>query len=346
MTIIYFILILGTTIFVHELGHFIFAKRAGVYIYEFALGMGPRLLKFKRKNDETIYSLRLFPLGGFVSMAGEDIEVDEAVPKGRSFQDKKWYQRCLIVVAGVLFNFIFAFLLLFTTSMIYGSDEVRPYLGTVEAKYPAKEAGLEQGDLLLEVDGKKVSSWDEVVILFEQLKNKKQMDFKVEKKNGDIETVTVKSIETKQNGQTRNTYGLVRSNERHHGVVASFQYACLKFKTLIKTMFMVIGGLLTGSISTSSLAGPVGVYSVVGTSAAAGFSSILYLLAFLSINVGFVNLIPFPAFDGGRLLFLIIEKIKGSPVDPKIENTIHSIGFILLMGLMLYVTFNDIMRLF
>lgn len=345
MTLVYFILILGVTIFVHELGHFIFAKRAGIYVYEFAIGMGPKLYSFKRKNDETTYSIRMIPLGGFVQMAGEEIEVDKNIPEDKRMQSKTWFQRFLTIVAGCVFNFILAFILLFLIGLFYGSPELKPYIGEALDDYPAAEAGLQKGDLILSINGDNMKTSDEVFMKLELVKKGSELKFEVKKSNGDIEIYNILPKKEIVDDVTIYKYGMSFTDEVHHGFVSAIEFAIVKFAAIFKTMYQVIGNLITGNLGLNNLAGPVGIYNIVGEEASAGFENVIYLIAFLSINIGFVNFLPFPAFDGGRLLFLIIEKIKGSKVNPKVENIIHAIGFALLILLMIIITIQDISRL-
>ncbi|MEG0026457.1 MAG: RIP metalloprotease RseP [Bacilli bacterium] len=331
MTLIYFILILGITIFIHEFGHFLFAKKAGIHCYEFSLGMGPKIFKFNRKNDETDYCIRLFPIGGFVSMAGEQVEVDKNVPPEKQMVNKKWGQRFITVIAGVMFNFIFAIILLFVIGLINGVPNSKPYIGKVVEDSPSFTAGLRTGDLVTAVNGKKVLSVDNFLL-----------QVQINKSHKLILTVGDKDIVIKKNNDH---YGFSMDQSKEHGFIAAIKYAFLKFASLITQMVLIICYLVTGVLSLNNLAGPVGIYTIVGQSAEAGFINLVYLTALLSINVGFLNLLPIPAFDGGRLLFLLIEKIKGRPINPKVENIIHSIGFIILMMLMIAVTYNDIVRL-
>lgn len=336
MTLIYFILILGVTIFIHELGHFLFAKKAKIHCYEFSLGMGPRLFKFNRKNDETDYCIRLFPIGGYVSMAGEQIEVDQDVPKENQMLNKPWHSRFLTIIAGVIFNFILAIILLFVVGLINGVPTNKPLIGQVLSDSSAYEAGLQKGSLITEINGKKVGSIDHFLLEM-QVNMGKTLSLTTDQGK------TIKINPDKKGDKY--IYGFAMDNSKEHGVIASIKYAFTKFWGLIVQMTLIIGYLITGTLSLNNLAGPVGIYSIVGQSAQAGLINLVYLTALLSINVGFLNFLPIPAFDGGRLLFLVIEKIKGSPVNPKIENIIHSIGFILLMILMIAVTYNDIIRL-
>ena len=340
ITLIAFIFILGVTVTIHEFGHFLFAKKAGIYVYEFSIGMGPRLFKFNRKNDETDYSIRLLPIGGYVQMAGEDIEVDKNIPKDKQLQSKTWLQRFLTMVAGVMFNFLLAIVVLFIVALINGV--------TLDATKISKSSikGLKVGDRIVSVDGKFVNNYDKLALELSVAGNHK-FDMKVKHSDNTYSTVTVKpkAVYTKNNKLKGYTYGFEITGKYEHSFLSSIKYAFTKFFSIVEQMFFTVWYLITGKISLKLLSGPVGIFSIVGTAAKTGFVSVLSLLALISVNVGFINLLPIPAFDGGHILFLIIEKIKGSKVNPKVENTIHTIFFILLMALMLYITFNDILRL-
>lgn len=345
MTLVIFILVLGVIIFVHELGHFLFAKLMGVYVYEFSLGMGPKLLS--KKGKETEYCWRLIPIGGFCSMAGEEVdEEDIKVPKKRRLQAKKPWQRFLIMFFGPGFNFIFAILTLFFVALIWGSSSYEPIVSSVEKDYPAYAVGMSKCDEILEINNKKVKTLDDVSIYLTVANHTKNTIIKVEKSNGNVVTYKIKPKKVKSKDTTSYRYGIGLQSTKKTGFVNSVKYTVVKTGSLFKQMFITIESLFTGGVSVNQLSGPVGIYTIVGQQAKAGFSSILYLMAFLSINVGFLNLLPLPAFDGGHILFIIIEKIKGSPVDSKTENTIHTVGLFLLMLLMVYITFNDILRLF
>lgn len=346
MTLIYFILILGAVVFVHELGHFLFARLAKVHVYEFAIGMGKKIFSYKKKGGVTEYSIRMIPLGGFCQIAGENGDFEEEeIPSDRKMCNKSFIQRFMILFFGAGFNFIFAFILLFLIGLCYGSISSDPIIGGVSEQYPAYEAGLSEGDKILALNGVKVSTWDDV--LWELDLNKdKSVIFKVEKENGQVKEIAVTPQKVEQDDVTDYVYGISRSTTKERGFIVSLKYAVTKTQSLFKMMFNTVKSLFTGGVSVNDLSGPVGIYNIVGTQAKAGLESIIYLVAFLSINVGFINLIPLPAFDGGRILFLIIEKIIGKPINPKVEGMIHTIGFFLLIILMIYVTFNDILRLF
>lgn len=340
MTLIYFILILGIVVFIHEFGHFLFAKKAGIYVYEFSIGMGPRIFKFRRKNDETEYSIRILPIGGFVQMAGEEVEVDEKIPENKRLQSKTWMQRFLTMIAGVMFNFILGIVILIIIYLINGVP--------VNNMKIAKSSidGLNKGDTIIKVNDKKVSNYDMLTLQL-QVVDKEEFNLTVKDVNGKTKTVSTK-MQSKENkdGEKTYYYDFELDGTRQKGFLISILYAFKKFISTLQQMIFIIFYLIIGNLSLGALSGPVGIYNAVGIYAKMGFSSLLSILCLITINVGFINLLPLPAFDGGRILFLIIEKIKGSPVNPKVENIFHSIGFILLMILMIFITYNDIMRLF
>ena len=419
MTVIYFILILGITVFIHELGHFLFAKKYGVHVYEFSLGMGPRLFKFNRKNDETDYCIRLFPIGGFVQMAGEEVEVDEKIPQEKRLQAKTAFQRFMIMVAGVMMNFLLAFVLLFfiglfnTVSLnnvyVSGSavnnlkdgDKIVEVNGHFVNNYDKlaleltiagnkefdvvvkdkdgnkkeatvspiaigksnliyqKDYGFEvsdlnvtssklgtilEGDKIVAVEGVKVTTYLEM--LRELSKADEDIALTLQDKEGETKVANITVIENKEDTLLGNSYGFYITGKEAKGFIGAIKYAFTKFFSTVEQMIFTVVYLITGDISLSMLSGPVGIFSIVGEAGKAGFASIVSLLCLICINVGFINFLPLPAFDGGHILFIIIEKIKGSRINPKVENTIHNIGFILLMLLMLLVTYNDIIRLF
>lgn len=341
MTIIYFIIILGITVMIHELGHFIFAKKAGVYIYEFSIGMGPRLFKFNRKNDETEYSIRLLPIGGYVSMAGEDMEEDSKIPKDKQLVNKKWIPRFLTMFAGILFNFLLAIFLLFIIALISGSPVSTPEIDYIDPTYEISNTNLKQNDIITKINNKKISNKDDLLLEL-QINNGKTIEMEV---NNNY-TVTVSPTLVIENGESIYRYGFSIKNEYKTGFLNALIYAFTKTLSLVKQLMLIIFYLITGKLSLNNLSGPIGIYSVVAEVSKTGILNILYLIAYLCINVGFINLLPIPAFDGCRILFLIIEKIKGSKVNQKVENMVHSIGFVFLMILMVLITYNDIIRIF
>ena len=349
LTLIVLIVILGVLIFVHEFGHFITAKKNGAYVYEFALGMGPKIWGFKRKNDPTQYSLRLFPIGGYCAIAGEDGEDDGSgikLKKNQYLCNKSISVRCLILIAGVLMNFITGFIILFASALIWGAPQTESYVGIVPKGYPVSEAGIEVGDRILAINNKKAGSWDKVTLILNLKNDSDTYTFKVKKADGEIKEYEITpKVEKDKAGNETKVFGIGQNPKRHKGIIFAFKYAFKKFFTIIYTMWAIIINLITGNISLNALSGPIGIYSVVGEARHTSLESILYLTAYLSINLGFMNILPFPAFDGGRVMLLIIEAIRKKKMNPKIENAINSIGFALLMLLMIIISIKDVINL-
>ena len=345
LSLIIFILILGVIVTVHEFGHFIFAKLSNTYVYEFSIGMGKKLFGKKRKDGETEFCIRAVPIGGYVMIAGEDLE-DEKIPKDRQMCNKSFLQRFMVLFAGAFNNFIFAFIILFISAIIYGAAITKPYIGDVSPDYPAYTAGLEKGDLLLSLNGTKITNWDKALVMLQTSKGN-EMTFKVLKQDGSTKEYKVVPIKEKDSeGNESYKFGIATKYEKEYGFTKSLSYAWNKTISLFGSMWDTLKYLFNGKVSINQLSGPVGIYSVVDSQSHQGMEALLYLVAYLSINAGIINLLPFPAFDGGRILFLFIEKIFRKPVSKNVENIIHSIGFMLIIGLLIYVTFNDIIKLF
>ena len=345
MSIIYFILVLGITILVHEFGHFIFAKKAGIYVYEFSIGMGPRILKFTRKNDETIYAIRLFPIGGFVSLAGEEVSADEEISEDKKLYNKTWMQRFLTIIAGVMFNFILAIILLFIVGLMNGVAPSHPTIDKIDKKYPIYKENIKSGDIIVGINNKKVNNTDRLLLEL-QISNGKQIVINLKDKSGNQKNITVKPLLIKEKCNKHYAYGFTLDTTKKTGIIVSIKYAFLKTFSLLEQMICIIIYLFSGQLSLNNLAGPVGMFTIISAASKAGIVNVLYLIAYLCVNVGFINLIPFPAFDGGRIFMLILEKIRGKKIKPNIENTINLIGFMLLMLLMIVITYNDVLRIF
>ena len=366
------LLMLSLLIFVHELGHFIMAKLFGVHVYEFAIGMGPMVFSFRRKNDPTLYSLRALPIGGFNSIAGESYDDDSKLPKEAKMCYKPKWQRLLILVAGVTMNVITAIIMLFAIGLT-GVSEQNNIVAGVQEGSPAQIAGIKPGDKIVKLNGHRINDWNYMTVV-SLLKNDSNV-YKyevvhqdgskdtyeisprdaVEDMNGNLYYVTEEDTVEKivnDHGLKKNEYaevkiiGVAGDSEIKYGVVNAIKYAFKRSYTIIKSMFLIIGSLFTGKISINSLSGPVGMYSVVKQASAIGFINIVYLTAYLSLNLAVMNILPFPAFDGGHVLFILIELITGKRVNEKVENMCHFIGFILIFALMILITFKDIFNLF
>ena len=346
LSLLLFIFILGIIILVHEFGHFITAKKSGVYIYEFSIGMGPVIFSHKGK-DGIFYNIRALPIGGFVQMAGEVYEDDTKIPKEKFLCNRPWYQRLLILSAGVINNFLLALVLLFLVSIIWGSSIATNKIVKVEENSAAEKAGIRNNDKIVAINGHKISNWDVgQIYLYYKVENN-TYNFKVEHENGEVQEINVVPDKVKnEDGEEQNVFGINLNTENEKGFLASIKYAFTKFGNVIHSMAITIGGLITGQLSVDNLSGPVGIYKVIDDSMQYGIAQLIYITAFLCINVGFINILPFPAFDGGHIFFMIVEKIKGSPINVKFESICNMVGFALLMLLMIYITIQDILHLF
>ncbi len=334
------ILVFGTLILIHELGHFLCARAAGVEIKEFAIGMGPRLFGWTSKKYGTKYSMRALPIGGYVSMLGEDEESDSE----NSFGKKNVWARIAIVIAGSVMNLILGFLAM--TVLVSFSGE----LYSTEIDYRSQEivatqaAGLCDGDRILKIDGTSVHTRFEVT--YEVMrKGVEPLDVVVLR---DGKKVTVENVIFPTIEQGGILFGAV---DFYAGVDPFHVGNVLKhsFFRSVSTVKMVIDSfvdLLSGRYGFDNMSGPVGITQTIGDSVAGGFGNFLYIFVVITMNLGVFNLFPIPALDGGRLIFLLIEAIIRRPVNPKVEGYIHAVGMLLLLGLVAIVTFNDILRLF
>lgn len=346
ITLLILFIILSVIIIVHEFGHFIAAKKGGVYIDEFSMGMGPQLLKYKPKKSETTYSLRAFPIGGFVSMAEKEDPNNKKIKKNQVLENKSFGRKLLVLINGILFNCILAIFLFFISGLFYGRPISEPVIQNVVDGMAAQKAGIESGDRILEVNGVKINTWDDFLLEASAKKLKSEYIFKIEKSNGNVKEYSLVPEVQEVEGQEIKVFGIQSSGTTYYkGFKNAFIYAFEGFYTNFKTIFKILGNLFTGEVPVKSLSGPVGIFSLVDNVKSQGFNTLLYLTAYLSINVAIINLIPIPVFDGGRVLILLIEKITKKKSSEKLEIMLNYIGFLLMILLMLYVTFNDIVRL-
>lgn len=328
MTIIYAIIMFCLLIFIHELGHFITAKACGVKVNEFALGMGPAL--FKKQKGETLYALRAIPIGGYCAMEGEDEESEDA----RAFNNKPAWKKAIIVVAGAAMNLLLCILFLIIISLYTGT--VTTTIDQVTDGSPAMEAGIRHGDKIVAVDGRAVDDWTELVNGIAAAKDEVSLEIE---RDGD--TLSLTSDLTKgEDG--RQVIGIVPIRE--HNVLTAIKSGTANTWNLTKLMVQTFKQLFTGDVSVKELTGPVGIVYAVNDTAKYGFVYLLYLTALISLNLAIVNMLPLPALDGGRLLFIIVRKITGRAITDEMEGKVHFIGIMLLFALMIYVTWNDIVR--
>lgn len=348
ITLFIFILILGVLVLAHEFGHFIVAKKSGLTVEEFGFGFPPRV--FSWKAGETIYSVNLLPLGGFVKILGEN---DGEADNPKSFASKSVGIRGLITFAGVTMNFILGAALL-TAGFYIGlpqvldkeneavAKNVQIQIVAISRNSPAEYANLKLGDSI--EDFKEVSIFQDFIN-----KNKGQkISLKIKRGAENLEIKTIPRVNPPEGegalGVAIAKTGLV-SYPLYKSVWLGIKSAFIITWDIIKGFFGLIKNLLTVGKIPQEIAGPVGIAVLAGQAAALGFVYLLQLVALISLNLAVLNLIPFPALDGGRLLFLGVEKIKGSRVNPRVENTIHSVGIVLLLLLIALITYRDILKL-
>ncbi len=352
LTIILFILLLSVIICIHEWGHLMAAKLFHVYCFEYSFGMGPVLLK--KKTKETQYSLRAIPIGGFVSMAGEpdgdEAYPDVVVPEGRRITDQKPWKRIIIMLAGVFMNFILAWAIFSLVILSNGAfaDSPKSSIAAVVADSPAEKAGLQAGDLITSVsaaDGSssKVSTFLDLSIFISSSKDQ-QLTFQVNR-DGSILEINVTPEYSEENESWM--IGIQGPDAEVHTVnlLNCWKYGAEEMGIITNLLFQTIGQLLHGH-GLNNLSGPVGIYSATAESVSYGFTSYLFLIAELSLNVGIFNLLPLPVLDGGQVIFTIVEWITKHRLNEKVKLGIMSVCWVLLIGLMLFATFNDITRLF
>lgn len=343
MKIIIAILMFSFIIIFHELGHFLLAKKNKIKVNEFCLGLGPTL--FGITKGETKYSIKLLPFGGACMMEGED---GESESEG-SFNSKSVWARIAVVAAGPVFNFILAFLLALIVIGTAGFD--RPEVKGVMEGYPAEEAGLQAGDIIKEINGKNIHIYREVSVytLFHSNEN---LEVTYER-DGEECTCTISPKYNEEAG--RNLFGIYGNTMRERGnILETIKYSVYEVKYWIEVTMDSLKMLVTGRVSVNELSGPVGIVKNIGDtydeSKSAGTLSVVLTLINYSImltaNLGIMNLLPLPALDGGRLVFLIIEAVRKKRVDPDKEGMVHFVGLMLLLALMVLVMFNDIRKLF
>lgn len=416
-TIVAFIVIFGSLVFFHELGHLVFAKRAGILCREFAIGFGPKVFTYKK--NETVYTIRLLPLGGYVRMAGEDaenpelkpgyrvgllfnpegivtkivldnkdkypdlrvIEVEAAdlehkmmiqgyeegeeetlqtftiaedavvvsegvenqiAPFERQFNSKSLGHRTMTIFAGPMMNFVLAFVIFVIIGLFQGVAVDEPRLGELTADGSAITSGLKNGDEIQSIDGNEVSSWQDVQEAIQKNPGK-EIEFVVERGNK-TEEILVVPQEVDREGEKVGVIGVYPPVEK--SPINAFKYGFTETYFWTKQIFVILGSLITGGFSLDALSGPVGIYKSTEEVAKSGIFYLMKWAGLLSINLGIMNLLPLPALDGGRLLFFLVEFLRGKPIDRQKEGLVHFVGFALLMLLMILVTWNDIQRFF
>lgn len=346
ITILILFIMLGLIISIHEFGHFIAAKKCGVYVEEFSIGMGPLIYKRKPKNSETTYSLRILPIGGYVSMA-EKTDPKAKIKKDKILENKSFWQVFWVLINGITFNFLLAILLFFISGLIYGRPEQLPIIDQVVENGPAYTAGIESNDRVISVNGVKTKTLYDYRIEVSGKKAKESYVFEIEKEDGTIVKYNIKpEVTVDEKGNESRVIGVMfKETVYYKGIKEAFIYGITGFAENFMVILRILGSLFTGQVSVKSLSGPVGIYSMVDSVKSTGLQTLIFLTAYLSINVGIVNLFPITVFDGGRIVILIIEKIIGRKTNEKLENILNFVGFGLMILLMIFVTINDILRL-
>ncbi|MFA9558049.1 RIP metalloprotease RseP [Evansella sp. AB-rgal1] len=416
-TFISIIIIFGLLVFIHELGHLVFAKRAGILCREFAIGFGPKIFSFKKA--ETVYTIRLLPLGGFVRMAGEDPEmiqikagyeigllfndkgkvnkliinnkskhpdckiiqvekvdlehdlnvtgyvsdveglvtysIDEKAeyiqdeqatqiaPYDRQFGSKTKSQRAMALFAGPMMNFVLAIVILTFYAWFAGIPVDEATVGNVTEDGVAIQAGLESGDRIVSIDGQRVTTWEEMTAII-QTNPSEPLLFEIERGTSRFDVMMTPQERVGPDEQVQGVVGIFQATEK--SILGAVGFGFTQTYEFTKLIFESLGMLVTGQFTLDHLAGPVGIYSYTDEVAAMGFLVLMQWTAILSVNLGIINLLPLPALDGGRLIFIGLEAVRGKPIDPQKEGLVHFIGFALLMLLMLVVTWNDINKFF
>ncbi|WP_010649257.1 RIP metalloprotease RseP [Oceanobacillus massiliensis] len=421
-TVIAFIFMFGLLVFIHEWGHMIFAKRAGMLVREFAIGFGPKIFSFTR--NETLYTIRLIPAGGYVRVAGEDPEIidlkpghhigleftdegsvsriivnnkskhpnarvievehvdldhqliiegyeiddeDEKLrfqvdpraffvmderetqiaPYDRQFASKTIGQRAMQLFAGPMMNFILAIFIFVVIGFVQGVPVDEAKMGEILPDTPAEEAGLQPNDTIIEIDDNSISTWQEFTSIVRE--NPGQELNMVVLRDNQEETVTVvpdeaETVDEKGEPVSIGQIGVYQAFEK--SLIGTFQYGFERTYDTTRLIITNLAMLVTGQVPIDMLSGPVGIYDATDQVVQTGFMNLLLWTAMLSINLGIINLVPLPALDGGRLLFIGIEAVRGKPIAPEREGIFHFVGFAFLMLLMIVVTWNDIQRLF
>lgn len=352
VTVIWFILIFGAVVIAHEFGHFLLAKANGIHVVEFAVGMGPSILSVKR--GETKYSLKLFPIGGACMFEGEDgLAEKDGEPGEGSFLKAPVWGRISTVAAGPFFNFILAFVVAFIMVNMTDVIAIRDPVATqVVAGGGAQAAGLQDGDRILSINGEKIRLYQEISLYMQASYRGGDLEV-VYERDGERHTATL----TPQYDEASGMYmlGVANGDFVEPKGLETFKYAWYEMRFSVKATYKSLGMLFTGRVSRQDVAGPVGIaVNVVGKTYEEtkdyGMKSVvlsmLNITLMLSVNLGILNLLPIPALDGGRLVFLLLEVVRGKPIPPEKEGMVHFVGLMFFMVLMVLVFFNDIVNIF
>ena len=348
MTIVLFILIFGGIVLAHEFGHYLLAKMNGIHVVEFAIGMGPKVIGTHKNGTD--YVIRLFPIGGACMFEGEDgLNEQEGEPSENSFSSASVGARISSVVAGPLFNFILAFLLGIFLVGAGGSD--RPVIQGIMEGYPAEEAGMMPKDEIIRMNGERIYVAREVTL--NMFRNQGEpMEITYRRDGKEYETTIIPRFDEKEQRYLIGWQGYMEYVKPTG--LDIFKLSFYEVRYSVKATLKSLGMLFEGKASKDDLSGPVGIAQVIGEVANESIQygplvmilNLCNIAVLLSVNLGILNLLPFPALDGGRLVFLVIEGVRGKPIPPEKEGMVHFAGFVALMVLMVFVMYNDIIKIF
>lgn len=334
MYIVYALLGFSLLIIVHELGHFIMAKVNGIRVEEFSIGMGPKI--FSAEGKETKYSIGLFPIGGYVKMMGEEEEVNDE----RSFSSKSPLRRISVIVAGAFMNFLLAIIIFTVFLNKFGYS--LPKVASLMENMPAVEAGLQEGDEFLKVNGSKVLSADDLSVAINLAKDK-PINFLISR-NGENKEIVVTPKLVEENGSQRYMIGFGFERIDNPGIVQSFKQSFKETISVINQTYKSLKMMVTGEVNfKTDVGGPVSIIRMSSEAAKNGIWNLMYFIAFISINLAVFNMLPFPALDGGWTVILLIELITRRKVPDRIVGAMNYVGIMLLFGLMILVTIKDIL---
>lgn len=352
-SILVFLLVLSILVLVHELGHFLVAKRFGIMVEEFGFGLPPRL--FGKKIGETLYSVNALPFGGFVRLHGENSEEDIAYPQ-RSFLKKKKRVRILVIVAGVVMNFLLAIVAFAITYSFNGIPKETKDVKVVDiaTSSPAQISGLVVGDIVRSVDKTSIFTNDEFINLVDEKKGQK-ITLEIERiinSEKSVKKITLTPRENPPEGEgplgvvitTTEIYYPPIFLRPFYGIYYGFKDAVFWGKNVIMGFWGLFAGLFKGE-APKDIAGPVGIFALTSEASKVGIFAVINFIGILSVNLAILNIFPFPALDGGRLFFIFLEGVIGKKVLPKLEAAIHMVGMIILLALLLAVTAHDVIRL-
>ena len=353
-TFVSFIVVLGILIFVHELGHFLFAKLFRVKVLKFSLGFGPKLIS--KTVGETEYLISAFPLGGYVKMLGENpAETSDTDEQDRSFAARPVWNRFFIVLAGPLFNLLFSILLFFLIFLVMGIPENldTTEIGQVSPGSPAAEAGIAVGDTIIGIDGQPANTWMDVLTTVSS-SDGKQLQFNVMREGAELEISVTPRLDSVTNVfgeevEQRFMIGIVKKEQidyRRAGIFEAFKAGVWQTWMFIYLTFMGVVKIIQNVVPASELGGPILIAQLAGEQARAGWLNLAHFMGLLSVNLGILNLLPIPVLDGGHLVFLTIEGLRRKPLNERAQIMAQQIGIALLGTLMLFVFYNDIVRIF